>query len=486
VQDENGNQVHGRLNDDGAGERQLTITPRVEVQGCECRVTSIVYELCEFKYLERKDESALLDSWSGSASHAVNAVGFGAYAVRFRGHYVDDEGAERPIHVAVAFRVGPPTPSALSPLYGCNNVDTMCAMLHDTLESHDQFDDEMTFSGDNSGDNETSLIARGWGVANKQRFGTWDDVRFRWMRVAGDFSLTVHLKDAGELPAAVEAGIMVRPSLQTYDRMLFFGRRTSETVLSHRGRPREDVALCPVAGNTDTWFKVVRIDGDILCYTSENADVDEPVWTGPLSACGEGPVGDLPGVVYLGVAAAGVSDPTVLAPTVTFDRLHYTGPGWLDRPAAILNTVFADGNLVANWGFENTPVSFQATEQDGTPVTVRTEATSEDPAYEGRYFCRIDNGATNHRLCSRARLNAYHERPVHGGEPGERETALGLRLEFRYRANSATSFTPRIVFHDIAGSELATQPSLAQATVAAQDAGTWRVYATDQIGRAHV
>jgi YD repeat-containing protein len=411
-------------------------------------------------------------------------VGYGKYTINLR---VSAEEAPPigtvSVTATMVMYVTFPKPFVLCPPYGCRSAPILCEPFFENLPLERL--DATTGRLPGSAEFTQQIEARRGGIAFYKKLdgsGFWgwiDHCAFKTMRMTGDFEIVARLANGAGLSADIQAGLMLRPDNLTFGTMLFLGKQNGATVAIHRPVARQDVAPyvydvnLPPDRTTHDWLRIKRDGGVVALYSAASAldgsgPANEAQWGSPIPVAGHTSLSGFEGALEVGLAAA---DKQETAPYTLeyaeFDHIQVLDKGLrLAAPPSIYNTVFAEGNLIANWGFENDHCFFgERIEAGGMTINPHFEMTD---AFEGRFAGKISNKIAGSTLAT-PQLPAYYEYAV--DKPVKK-----LRLNFKYRNTEISDMHPtlRILRSD----NPATTVDLPTIPVNTGDAA-WRIYDAD-------
>lgn len=299
------------------------------------------------------------------------------------------------------------------------------------------------------------LASKGRGFSNGN-----DDGNYSYVTVDGPFTLIARVKT---LPSG-EAGLVIRNSLMTGDRSLFFGRFGGELLVTHRERFSQDAIPFNIA-SPDACLRIRREEDGTLNLHSVNAnpcpDFDGAWGTARQTGLSLNLSTWKEGRVHVGLGAGGgtgnvefegIAFRSGLAPTHTNFKLYQ-----LEQPSQIVHTNFGDGNLVTNSSFESPMEAF--TKAGGINLRL------ENGAWTGRHFARITNKASGQEVGQKAKaLLRVTNRD---------QKAIGISVRMRFRVNGALTAAPSLVLSNKDG--LAAAPYILPA-FAAPSNNVWHEY----------
>lgn len=418
----------------GNGIKTFTLDTNVSLR-CECLITEQKYSW-KIKYLNTNYEYADIDE-AGPVNFTTDR-GFGTYEftleVKINGTII----ATKTKKLMITF----PLPFIACAPYGCSSVSNSCFSLHDTIDIS-PIDKSMNLS---DGSAQLSLRACGFGFANKpaslpdgtrEYLSFWDEGAMKSTVANGDFSISARLVNQQSLLPGVQSGIMVRTGNASFDKMLFIGCKNSVPILLHRKRVRQDAYKFTYTSRSDTWFKISRTGNKINVFGSS----DGINWDTLNPDAHE--LSSLEGSLLIGLAAAG--NPGLPYQKASFDNIIINIPETdLNYPNEIINTVFADGNLVKNWSFENNQHSFSVI---GTGSFDNHFENSNNSAYEGHYTARLSNKTALWTIESDKFSTSYTRNA---------KTATQFLLEFYLKPNVTIQNAPTVSWYSDNGNLLST------------------------------
>jgi len=486
----NGKTIYGDLifldnrdHDFAANPIWVEVSPdQFEVTECPCRAGPITFSWdAEFT----GDDGVAVnlvglgtDAWravSGKPdTYEFRVQGFGRTKVTLVGSYtVDGVVRNDPKTRTIAFTL--PGMVVLCPRYGCTSVVENCKEFFDTVFNAPIDGDIDLSTPFPFGTQVQTVHAHGGGFANKQEFGLWDEGHFAYVRATGDFEFSARIKNPEAMDAdGLQAGIMVRPDLISYNKMAFAGLQrysvgdgnggtTSQMSVAAivRKRPRTDVGPCFIEGSTHPYIRVKRTSGVLQFFSSS----DGSTWGNPLMVFGETDLTGWDGALLVGVAAAGeLTGDIESTPLIEYDKLYFSnGSEALTQPNVIVNSVFADGNLIGNWSFENVDPVFVSTDA----TTVLGSRTEDANAYEGRFVWSIPSKSADQTDATATRLPAHFVRT---------ETAAKtIRIQLQVSSLSTGTCRPGLMFYKSDG----TSVRATCGNYAPEHAGAWTLYGYD-------
>lgn len=368
--------------------------------------------------------------------------------------YYDPENDENDVHFTLIteFYLFFPIPFVLCPEYGCRAVANTCQSMDLRVVSED-----LIPQYENSADKtySYSIIPEQGRIGFFQGYTFLDKCKFASMKVTGDFTLIMHLPEG--LGTCHQTGIMARASDLAFDRMVFMGREmgNGELYLYNRRKPREDNTplILDATHNNHTCLRMDREGEKLTFYSaawdSENGcpcenDDDLHKWGDKITVDFDDGINGWSGPIDIGIAAACghiESAPPSPLTEIEVDNIIFVDKGHqLKALPTIINTAFSEGNLISNWSFENTD-NFFGPFLAVPPQLYNPHFLEEaENAYEGRYFCRIQDKVSGHTLTSK-KVPVYFER--NGVQSNK------LILKMMYRSNiSGQALYPKIIIHN--------------------------------------
>lgn len=259
-----------------------------------------------------------------------------------------------------------------------------------------------------------------------------DNGNYSYVAVDGPFTLIARVRT---LPSG-EAGLMIRNSLMTSDRSLFFGRLGGDLIVTHREKFSQDAIPFNIA-STDACLRIRREEDGTLNLHSVNAnpcpDFDGAWGTARQTGLSLNLSAWEEGRVYLGLGAGGGTGNVEFEGIAFRSGVASTNANYalyqLVEPSQIVQTEFGDGNLVTNSSFESPMEAFTK----AGSVNLR----SQNGAWTGRHFARITNKSSGQEVGQKAKaLLRVTNRD---------QKAIGLSIRMRYRMNSAFTAAPSLV-----------------------------------------
>jgi hypothetical protein len=400
---------------------QLTLT-------CDCRVVSIAYNW-KVEYNTQPFLPKPLDPPITAPSFTMTtSKGWGRYKIMLEATIYTVAGDSIKYPFSRIIHLFLDAPDVKCPINGCRSAPQMCSDFYGEISMERLNNQSDLFTGTHA----ELVPAKGKGFANKFGFGSLDDGVMRSIRASGNFTLVARLENSAALSVNpnIQAGIMVRDNNSDFSRMVFIGYNNNDVRLLYRSKPYQDIAQHPTATspNSDTWFKINRTGSTIKCYSSS----DGSTWNGPFGIAGATEFIDWDRVVEIGLAAAGDNDDTTYLNAHFTDIKIISDDAALTRYNTIINTVFADGNLVSNWSFENLDAAI--TSEDTSWYDGHFDEASGSPAYEGHYYLHMLAAKPSNQSLTTQYFNTFFEK--------NGISATSVHVSFYVRSNAACAFTP--------------------------------------------
>lgn len=404
--------------------------------------------------------------------------GYGRYEARFIMMYKGEKVLSHTRKFYVAF----PVPFTLCPVYGCRAV----ADLYKGFETHVDETDLIPHY-ETPSDNTFSYVIKPvmGGIARNSSLGMIDMCTFASLSATGDFIMV--MKVPSDVPYYYQVGLMMRKSSLGFDQMVHIGREMDKVYVYNRKMPFEDIA--PKIGepqrDNHTCFRIDRVDGKISLYSAmAQGDACPPIdgdWGEKIAIDGRSEIDGWAGAIKVGIAAADAyafsTTPQQRGETgVTISSLQFIDNDVkLKQLPVITNTVFASGNLISNWSFENQHQFFGPKEIISTDeyYDPRFEETETEKAWEGRYFARMKNKRSGKTLQS-AKIPYYYQI--------NNDHASYFYLSFMYKANTAnTAVSPVLTIYN---NDNTTQHHPLTATLSFSELNVWHEF-TERIDLLH-
>jgi hypothetical protein len=380
---------------DGIGDIHYSLNLFIK---CQCKVTGTITWSWQVKQKNENEEVVYeYTKLTGTGMpdvlpleiQEITTRGYGIYDAEFA-MMVDGETV---LNLTKRISVIFPQMIMLCPPYGCTSTYDYCNPFNYQIPS-EKLDVRQDYVAANETFSQT-LNAMGSGIAAENSQGFMDMSTFKSVRAAGDFTIVTKIENEASLGALLQAGLMAREDNFMFGRMCFLGKIDGKVHLIIRDKARKDVAPYKITGRDDhDCLRIDRVNGKYSFYTAQSVGgVCPSTWGSKIEIAGCSDFAIWEGPAEVGVSLAGSP---VLA-GVTFSNIHITeNEHKLSEPATIVNTVFAQGNLVSNWSFENVMPFFSPQTAN---YIVRKEkyndGVSDINAYEGYYFCRIKDKTDN-------------------------------------------------------------------------------------------
>jgi hypothetical protein len=442
---------------------------------CQCEVTGISYHwtwiLSNPPVRDEGDNnlgSLQPDGNWQTAWQPVNTISLGQYTVTVPVTMTLAGGGTKQMTFTRTLNITYEIPEVACPINGCRSAPQLNSSFYDEI-MWERMDPETDLS---SGNHEETVPAMGGGFANKQGYGTLDEGVFRYVTVPEDFGFVAHLKNPEDLTNPnVQAGLMVRENNASFGRMIFFGINNGVLTIMSRSKAHQDVAMFSLGLTDETWLQIGRTGSSISCYAS----VDGEIWDGPFAIGDDADFPGWDGAIEVGLAAAGDNIINGAATSINleqaqFDNIVMVPLGTLEKPGAIINTVFANGNLISNWSFENEDGFITSGDPADTWFNNHFEAVSGAPAQEGRYFLHT-YGKPSGKTLSTPLFSTYFEK--------NDITATELTVSFWVRSDHQTTITPALLLQPSDGSPAVVSP-LPSITISTGQVNTWVKYSIPQ------
>lgn len=414
---------------------QIDVGSLVELD-CICRINdTVLYQWNA--YYEEDGEYKIIDSWTGPCNAGseygfITSEAWGKYKIELT---VTVEGNDF-MFPPREFNLVAPIKFVTCPKYGCGSTPDLCSELYDII-NWKQLDPEADLY---SGTYSSLVEAQGGGAANKQGYGFWDEGLFKSTKISNDFTFIVRVNNSSLTASDMEGGIMIRTSMMTFDRMLFIGLKDGKNIVVHRNKPRQDVGEFEIlsGGSSYEWLKIVRIGDKIECFISTNGTT----WDGPFGCQGITEFKGWDGTIEVGIFAAGDNN-DLLYDTVSFSNIKIeNNSGLLSKPNTVIKTIFSDGNLVSNWSFENIH-EYMKKIGTGWNGEQHFQESQTEPAYEGRYYLRMENKPSGAAFIT-PEYSCYYEKGNHIAEQ--------IKLAFMVRPSVNKKIQPVLVSYPRDGS----------------------------------